>query len=59
MVRTKIATAWPISLDHRRNLFEDVKYIIVLSHLPFNIQGQIGRRSVMVFNDMKNMAQFI
>jgi len=61
IVRIKIAMAWPISFDHRRNLFEDVKEIIVivLSCLPLNIQEQIGRRFVMVFDDLENIAQFI
>jgi hypothetical protein len=57
IVRIKIATAWPISLIHRRDLFEDVKetIVILLSCLPLNIQEQIGKRSLMVFNDLENM----
>jgi hypothetical protein len=45
IVRSKIATAWPTSFNHRWNLFEGVNQIIVLSYLPLNIQKQIGPKS--------------
>ncbi len=47
-----------LDLNHQLNLFGDVNEIIVtiLSCLPLNIQEQIGRRSVMVLNNLENMA---
>jgi len=40
IVRVKTTTAWPISLDQRRNLFGEICEVIsiILSFLPLNIQ---------------------
>jgi hypothetical protein len=56
-VRIKIPTAWPVSFDHRRNLFEEISEVtfIIISCSPLNIQDQIRSGVKLLLDDLGNM----